>query len=61
MKDELGRKIMKTFVGLRTKTYSYLINDDTDNEKAKCAKTYVIQKKFNLKIIKLFRSNSTRK
>ena len=52
---------MKIFVGLRTKTYSYLINDDTENEKAKCAKNYVMQKKFNLKVIKLFRSNSTRK
>ena len=25
MKDELGKKTMKKFVGLRTKSYSYLI------------------------------------
>ena len=25
MKDELGRKIMRKFVGLRAKTYSYLM------------------------------------
>ena len=27
MKDELGRKTMTKFVGLRAKTYSYLIGD----------------------------------
>ena len=27
MKDELGRKFLKKFVGLRTKNYSYLTND----------------------------------
>ena len=28
MKDKLDRKIMTEFVGIRTKTYSYLIDDD---------------------------------
>ena len=27
MKEELGRKFMRKFVGLRAKTYSYLIDD----------------------------------
>ena len=30
MKDELGRKIITKFVGLRAKTYSYLIDDDNE-------------------------------
>ena len=32
MKDELGEQIMKEFVGLRAKTYSYL-KDSTDKDK----------------------------
>ena len=30
MKDELGRKIMIKFVGLKAKTYSYLIDDSNE-------------------------------
>ena len=29
MRDELGGKIMTKFVGLRARTYSYLIDDDS--------------------------------
>ena len=45
MKDELGLKIMTKFVGLRAKTYSYLIDDDREDEKAKGTKKYIIKRK----------------
>ena len=35
MKDELGRQIMKEIVGLRTKTYSYLKENNNEDKKAK--------------------------
>ena len=38
MKDELGRKIMTKFVGLRAKTYSYLIDDGSEDKKGKGTK-----------------------
>ena len=38
MKDELGGKFMKKFVGLRAKTYSYLIDDGSKDKKAKDTK-----------------------
>ena len=38
MKDKSSGKIMTKFVGLRAKTYSYLIDDGTDNKKAKGTK-----------------------
>ena len=43
-KDELGAKIMTKFVGLREKTYSYLIYDGSE-EKAKGPKKCVIKRK----------------
>ena len=45
MKDELGRKIITKFVGLRIKTYSYLIDDDSEDKKAKDTKKFVIKRK----------------
>ena len=34
-KIELGEKIMIEFVGLKAKTYSYLMDDDSEHKKAK--------------------------
>ena len=38
-KDKLGGKIMIEFVELRTKTYRYLIDGGSENEKAKAPKS----------------------
>ena len=35
MKDELSRKIMTKFTRLRSKTYNYLIDDDSEDKKSK--------------------------
>ena len=44
MKDELGGKIMTKFVGLRAKTYSYLIDDGNEDKKAKDTKNGIIKR-----------------
>ena len=44
MKDELGGKIMKEFIGLRPKCYSYLTDDGKIDKKAKGTKKYVIKR-----------------
>ena len=44
MKDELGWKIMKEFIGLRPKCYSYLTYDGNVDKKAKRRKKCVIKK-----------------
>ena len=44
MKDELSGKTMTKFVGLRAKTYSHLIDDSNEDEKAKGTKKCVIKK-----------------
>ena len=46
MKNELDGKIMKKFVGLRAKTYSYLRDDSSEDKKAKGTKKCVIKRKF---------------
>ena len=38
VKNELGKKIMKEFLGLRTETSSYLIDGGSVDKKAKCTK-----------------------
>ena len=66
-KDELGGKIMTNFVALRAKTYSFLIDDFTDdhyeknrivNKKAKGTKKCVVKKEilFNNYLDSLFKS-----
>ena len=54
MKDELSRKIVTKFVGLRAKTCSCLIADGSENKKAKGTKKCFIKKNLNLKIMKTF-------
>ena len=44
MKDELGGKIMAKFVGLRPKTYSFLMDDGNKDKKAKATKECVINR-----------------
>ena len=46
IKDELGRKIMTIFVGLRAKTYSYLIDDGSEDKKTKAIRKFIIKRKF---------------
>ena len=38
MKDELREKIMSKFVGSISKTYSYLIDDSSEQKEVKCTK-----------------------
>ena len=45
MKDKLGGKVMTKFVGLRAKTYSYLIDERSEDKKAKDTKKCVIKRK----------------
>ena len=53
MKDELGGKIMTEFAALRPKTYSYLMDDGSNDKKAKGTKKCVIKRDSNLMIIKI--------
>ena len=44
-KDELGGKIMKEFSALRAKTYTYLMDDDSEMKKAKGIKRCVVKRR----------------
>ena len=48
MKDKLGGKIMKEYIGFRAEIYSYLIDDGSENKKAKSTKKCVIKRKLKL-------------
>ena len=48
-KEKLGGKIMKEFVGLRAKTYAYLMDDDSDHKKAKGTKKCAIKRRLMFK------------
>ena len=65
-KDELGGKIMTKFSALRAKTYSFLIDDFTDddyeknrivNKKAKGTKKYVVKRKILFNYLDSFSKN----
>ena len=45
MKDELGGKTMRKFVGLSGETYSYLIDEGSEDKKPKGTKRCVIKRK----------------
>ena len=45
MKNELDRKVVKEFVGLRAKTYSYFKGNNDRDKKEKCIKKLVIKRK----------------
>ena len=44
MRDELGGQIMKEFVGLKGKRYSYLKESYDENKKAKGVKECIIKR-----------------
>ena len=46
MKNELSGKIVIKFVELRAKSYSYLIDDGSEDKKAKNTKNFVIKGNF---------------
>ena len=54
MKDEQGGQIMKKFVGLREKTYSYLKDNNDEDEQAKDIKKCVIKRKLKFKDYKKY-------
>ena len=45
MKDKLGGKIMTIFFEVKAKTYSYLIDDSSEDKKVKGTKKCIIKRK----------------
>ena len=52
MKNKLGGKIRKQIVQLRAKTYTYLIDNGSEDKKLKDTKKCVIKTKLKFKIAK---------
>ena len=50
-KDELGGSIMKKFVGLKAKTYAYLMDNDSEHKKTTGTKKGVIKESLCLKLM----------
>ena len=48
-KDELGGKIMNEFCALRAKTYSFKLDDDTENKRAKGTKKCIVKREITFK------------
>ena len=48
-KDELGGKIMNEFCTLRAKPYSFKLDDDTDNKRAKGRKKCIVKREITFK------------
>ena len=48
-KDELRGKIMVEFIGLREKTYAYLMDDDSEHKKPKGTKNCTIKGRLMVK------------
>ena len=51
MKDELGGRIMIELVAVIPKKYSYLMDDGSENKKAKGTKNIICDKKKNINSI----------
>ena len=51
-KEKLGEKIMNKIFGLRTKTYSYLKDNNDEDKKAKVKKSVSQKELLDLEIIK---------
>ena len=54
MKDELGRQIMRRFVGLRPRTYASLKSNDDKSKNTKDTKRCVIERNIAFKDFKNF-------
>ena len=48
-KDELGGKIMTLSVGVRAKTFTYLMDDDSEHKKTKGTKKCIIKRRIVVK------------